>query len=220
MSYHVSRFRAVVLGFAIALLEAGCGGGGGATSATDSVPPPVGQTDALSISGQAAGTAAVGQAYSFQPTTSGADGTLMYSASHLPSWLSINTSTGLLSGTPAAADVGTDSSIIVSVTDGTATKSLPAFSIVVSQVANGSAIVSWTAPTENTDGSQMSNLSSYKILYGRSATSLDQSVAISNPSVTQYQIDNLTSGTWYFAVVSVNATGAQSAPSNVTSTVI
>jgi len=216
-----SRVRALALGLAIAMLSTGCSGGGGASSAAESTaPPPVGQTGALTISGSPPGAAAVGQAYSFQPTTSGADGTLTFSASNLPAWLTINTSTGLLSGTPAAGDVGTDSSILVSVTDGMSKSSLPAFSITVSQIASGSAIVSWTAPTQNTDGSAVANLASYKILYGRSATSLDQSVSISNPSVTQYQIDNLNSGTWYFAVISVNSAGAQSAPSNVTSTVI
>jgi Putative Ig domain len=220
MLYRGSQLRSLALGLAIALLATGCGGGGGTTSTVNSVPPPAGQTSALTIAGQPAGSAVVGQAYSFQPTTSGADGTLTYSAANLPSWLAINTSTGMLTGTPTAGDVGNDSAITVSVTDGTQSASLPAFSIAVAQTASGSAVVSWTAPTENTDGTQIANLASYKILYGRSASSLDQSVSIANPTVTQYQIDNLSPGTWYFAVVSVNSAGSQSAPSNVTSTAI
>src|SRR5579862_7264502 len=109
MLYRGSQLRSLALGLAIALLATGCGGGGGTTSTVNSVPPPVGQTSALTIAGQPSGSAVVGQAYSFQPTTSGADGTLTYSAVNLPSWLAINTSTGLLSGTPAAGDVGNDS---------------------------------------------------------------------------------------------------------------
>ncbi len=155
-------------------------------------------------------------AYSFQPSASDPDGnTLTFSIQNRPAWATFSTSTGRLSGTPALTDVASFANIIISVSDGTASASLPAFSLNVLQSATGSAQVSWTAPTTNTDGSSLSNLASYKVLYGRAANTLDQVTPISNPGLTSYTVGNLSQGTWYFAVVAVNADGVESDASNV-----
>ena len=75
-------------------------------------------------------SATVGTAYSLQLGTSGGvcNPTVTWSvvAGSLPAdgWLTLNTSTGLLSGTPAAADVGTVN-ITVQATDGTSSPQLP-----------------------------------------------------------------------------------------------
>jgi len=42
-------------------------------------------------------------------------------------------------------------------------------------------------------------------------------VSISSTSTTSYELQNLASGTWYFAVTAVTNTGAESAPSTVVS---
>jgi hypothetical protein len=86
------------------------------------------------ISGTPATTATAGTAYDFVPTASDSTGTpLTYGASGLPTWLSINASTGELSGTPQASDVGEDDGITITVTDGYGlSASLAPFSIVVS----------------------------------------------------------------------------------------
>ena len=47
---------------------------------------------------------------------------------------SFDTSTGALTGTPDNDDVGTDSDIVITVSDGDATASLSSFSITVSNV--------------------------------------------------------------------------------------
>jgi hypothetical protein len=57
-------------------------------------------------------------------------------------------------------------------------------------------------------------------MYGTSASALTQTVQISNTSTTSYQIDNLASGTWYFALRSYTAGGVESANSGVASKVI
>ncbi|HKE95386.1 MAG TPA: putative Ig domain-containing protein, partial [Povalibacter sp.] len=150
-----------------------------------------------------------------------ADGdTLTYSATNLPSWATLNSGTGRLSGTPAAGDVGTYANIVISVSDGKATASLPAFSIAVSAIGTGSATLSWVPPTQNTDGTSLTNLASYQIMYGRSASDLTQTITVSNPSVNTYVVENLTTGAWYFAVVAVNTSGTASALSNVASKTI
>ncbi len=54
---------------------------------------------------------------------------LSFSVEALPSWASFDTETGILHGTPSQADVGVYPGITVSVTDGSSTVSLPAFSL-------------------------------------------------------------------------------------------
>lgn len=173
------------------------------------------------ISGTPARSVNAGSAYSFRPTASDPDGnTLTYSIANRPSWATFNTSTGQLSGTPSASQVGTYSNITIRVSDGRATTSLPAFSIAVVDVSNGGATLSWTAPTSNTDGSTLTNLAGYRIAYGTSASALTRTVQVSNPSVTNYTISNLSPGTYYFSVRAYTSNGTESANSNVSSKVV
>ena len=190
------------------LLLQGCGGGSGdaaTAAATGSSSTPTGGP---SISGSPSSAATVGTAYSFQPTASG--GSLTFSATNLPSWAAINAQTGMVSGTPAAGDVGTDANIVISVSNGTASASLTAFSISVSAIAvgTGRATVSWTAPTQNSDGTPLTNLSGYEIVYGQSQGNLSQSVSVTDPTATTYTISNLGGGTWYFGVRATTPTSA------------
>ena len=177
--------------------------------------------DPPTISGAPATTVNANVAYNFQPTAADPDGdALTFSIQNRPSWATFNTSTGRLSGTPTTAQAGGYSNIIISVSDGTASASLPAFSITVAQPTNGSATVSWTAPTQNTDGSALTNLAGFRIVYGASASALNQTVELSNPSLSTYTISGLTSGTWYFAVKAYNTVGGESAQSPTASKTI
>jgi hypothetical protein len=159
----------------------------------------------------------VGTAYVFQPTAADANGdTLAWSIDNRPSWLTLNTATGRLSGTPTAA--GTASNIIIRVSDGAATASLTAFSITTTAGAppvTGSAALSWQSPTQNTDGSPLNNLAGYRIVYGTNPNSLTQTIQIANPTATTYVVEGLTAGTWYFAVRSYTTGGSESANSGV-----
>jgi len=216
------RFAPGVLLIALsAAALSGCGGGDeeSPTSGTAQPPsgPPTGSTNrAPTISGTAPPSVNASSPYSFAPTAADADGdTLAFSIQNKPAWATFNTSTGRLSGTPAPADVGTYSNITISVSDGKTSTSLSAFAIAVVTVSNGRATLSWTAPTENEDGSTLSNLAGYRIVYGTSASALTNTIQITNPSVTTYVVENLAPATWYFAVTAVNSTGAESNYSNV-----
>ncbi len=125
-----------------------------------------------------------------------------------------------MTGTPTAQDVGTYSGIRIAVSDGSASATLAAFSITVADVGTGAATLSWTPPTQNSDGSSLSNLAGYRIVYGRSADALDRSISVTNPSVSSYVVENLSAGTWYFAVSAVNADGVASDATNVASKAI
>jgi hypothetical protein len=162
----------------------------------------------------------VGVAYSFQPSATDADNnTLTFSISGKPAWATFSTTTGLLSGTPGAGDVGTTSNIVISVSDGTVQTSLAAFSVTVVAVATGSATLSWTPPTQNTDGTTLT-LSGYTIYWGTSQNNLSNSVTVNNPGLASYVVTSLTPATWYFAVTARNQSGVESSRSNVASKVV
>lgn len=93
----------------------------------------VNTNDAPEISGTPATSVNEDASYSFTPTVSDVDAgdILIFSISNQPSWASFDTSTGTLSGTPSDADVGTDTRIVITVSDGTAQQSLSAFDIEV-----------------------------------------------------------------------------------------
>jgi Putative Ig domain len=171
---------------------------------------------APSISGAPPQTVAVGNSYAFTPNAADADGErLTFSIQNRPGWATFSTSTGRLSGTPASTDVGTTSGIVISVTDGVASVSLAAFAITVSESRTGSALLTWTPPTLNTNGSALTNLAGYRIYYGNSANKLDRTQAVANPGLASYMIENLPSGPWYFVVHAYNSAGAESPASNI-----
>jgi len=171
---------------------------------------------APTISGTPLTSVMVSTSYSFTPSASDPDGnTLTFRIDNKPAWASFNTTTGQLSGRPGAGDVGSTADIVISVSDGTASASLPKFTLAVLQAATGTATVSWTAPTTNTDGSALTDLASFRVVYGRSSTDLSQSASVNNPSVTSYTVNNLATGQWFFAVYARNSAGMESAISNV-----
>jgi hypothetical protein len=102
---------------------------------------------------------------------------------------------------------------VISVSDGKSSAALPAFSIVVTGTQLGSATLSWQPPTQNTDGSPLTDLAGYFVRYGTAVGSLTQKVQIANPGLTTYVVDGLAPGTWYFQVTAYNKSGVESAPS-------
>ncbi|MES9991234.1 MAG: putative Ig domain-containing protein [Candidatus Thiodiazotropha sp.] len=84
------------------------------------------------ISGSPRTQVAEGDAYSFTPSASDVDGdSLSFSIMNKPSWANFSKSSGKLSGTPGYSAAGTTENIQISVSDGSATASLDAFSITV-----------------------------------------------------------------------------------------
>lgn len=95
------------------------------------------------ISGAPSTTATAESYFAFAPTASDPDGnSLSFSIQNKPAWASFNAATGLLSGTPATTDTGTYPNIMIAVTDGALSASLPAFTITV-----GAAQAGGTGPT-------------------------------------------------------------------------
>lgn len=176
---------------------------------------------APAISGTPSTSVMQGTPYAFQPTASDADGDpLTFSISNAPSWATFSAATGRLQGTPTAGNVGTFSNIVITVNDGKTTASLPAFSITVVAVTNGSATLTWTPPTTNTNGSALTNLTGYRVYWGPAVGNYTQSVSVNNPGLSTYVVGSLVPGTYYFAVAAVNSLGGESAKSSVASKTI
>jgi hypothetical protein len=211
----------IAVGSAAALTA--CNGSGDSTAAaaassSSGASGAVLSNAAPTIKGTAITTATVGTAYSFQPNAS--DPThqpITFSIANKPAWAAFNAATGQLSGTPTASDVGTYAGILISATDGKNLVSLPAFAINVSSaVASGSGSVnlSWVAPTENSDGTPLTDLKGYKIHYGTQSQAYTDEIAVDNPTVTTYLVSSLPAGQYFFAVTAYNATGQESSPSD------
>lgn len=167
---------------------------------------------APSISGTPPSSVVAGQLYSFQPTASDPNGDpLTFSIQNKPAWATFSATTGKLSGTPTAAQVGSYGNIVISASDGTTSRSLPAFAIAVTQTANGSVTLSWQPPTKNTDGTPLTNLAGYRVYYGLAAGQYTQTVSLPNPGLSSVVIEGLSPTRWYFAIKAYNGSGVESA---------
>jgi len=63
-------------------------------------------------------------------------------------------------------------------------------------------------------------LAGYNVRYGIDPDHLTQVIKVTNPGLTAYVVDNLSPGTWYFAITSYVSDGTESAHSAVISTKI
>jgi hypothetical protein len=164
------------------------------------------------ISGSPPGAIAEGQAYSFGPTASDPDGDgLVFSITKRPAWASFDTQTGRLYGRPGAGAVGTYSGVRIRVSDGLASVALPAFSIAVTQSADGGVTISWNSPTTREDGSPLVNLAGFRIRYGSATGNYPNTIMLNNPGLTSSRVENLAPGRWYFVIAAFDSSGSFSA---------
>jgi hypothetical protein len=212
---------------AVTLLAAGCNNDVqvspvSATATASTVPSSSSPAPAsVQLSGTPAASVTVGTAYKFQPTVS-AGGTVTFSVHGQPTWMAFDSATGALTGTPTAGVEGSTGQITITGSNGTSSASIGPFVVQVSAPAatSGSAALSWIAPTENTDGSPITDLAGYHIYYGTSADALTTTVTVNGGSSTTYTVSGLSPGTYYFSVVAYNAEGVDSADSNLESKTI
>src|SRR5687768_7850633 len=158
------------------VVTSGCGGGGGGGSSASAGSSDASGNAAPTISGSPATQAAVGANYSVTPHAKDNDGDqLAFSIQNKPTWAQFNTATGALTGTPSAE--ATFANIVITVSDGKTSASLPAFSIVVAAAGTGGSdtgtgsseaptpvasgpnvALSWNVPTQTIDGQTLQNL--------------------------------------------------------------
>lgn len=92
--------------------------------------------DAPVLTGEPAATVYTGQRYRFAPVATDANGDkLTFSMNKVPTWATFSKTTGVLTGIPTDADIGSISNLVISVSDGNKKTSLPAFGISISNPA-------------------------------------------------------------------------------------
>lgn len=230
------KLHAAVLVSVMGIALAACGGGSGTSSnsappssvsppgstpsptptpPSDPVTPPSAPVEttngAPTIAGVPTGTILAGATYGFTPAATDPDGdTLTFSIANKPAWATFSVATGTLSG---SAQAGVYPGIVISVSDGTATRSLPAFSVTVSTPVSGMASLTWTAPTQFTDGSPLTadKLIGYRVYRGATAASLSPYHDIDGADVTSYVARDLAAGDHCFAVTAVTVSNVESA---------
>ena len=217
---NVTRLAAVAASIGAMASLSGCLSGGGSSGLSNGSDPD-GSNKPPSISGIAPDSVVVGDAYTFNPSASDADGdTLTFSVQNLPGWASFDTSSGEITGIPGAGTEGEYTGIRIVVSDGTDSVMMDPFSIEVVQVGLGSVVLSWDAPTQNTDGSQLTDLAAFNIYYGGIPGNYPNQIRIENPTVTTYVVDNLVPDTYYFVATAENEDGLESAYSDVAEKVV
>jgi hypothetical protein len=184
----------------MAVLLAGCGGDEGEDAATG-----------LQISGTPSTQAAVDKPYTFVPGAQDPDGgTLKFEIANRPSWLNFDPVTGTLQGTPTAANVGVYRGITIQVTDGSSFSTLPPFDISVVAAGTQSVTLSWLPPTQNEDGSPLTDLAGYRIRYGSASGSYTTTVSVANPGLATYVVEGLAPSKYFFVIASYNKSGVES----------
>ena len=177
------------------------------------------------ISGTPSRTARVGAKYSFKPRTFDADRhRVWFLIVNKPVWATFDRRTGRLSGTPRAFHAGrVTRGVRIAVTDGYLKTWLPGYSLQVTGPpagTAGSARLSWSAPTRNTDGSRLTNLRGYVIEYGTRRDQLNGRLDVRGEAVTSAVVEDLAPATWYFGVRAVSTAGIESRLSEVVSKTI
>ncbi|MEM7277133.1 MAG: putative Ig domain-containing protein [Pseudomonadota bacterium] len=207
----ISLIKSLTL-IGIGVLISACGSGVNVTGNKPGVvPPPPTGNNAPTIGGTPATAVSSGSVYTFRPNASDADGdTLSFSIEGQPSWASFDTNSGELTGQPDTGDVGSYANIRISVSDGNETAATPFFSIDVVTTALNAALVQWQAPTTNSDGSALTDLSGFKVYAlaesSRSVTIID----VDSPGVAEFRVEGLGNDTYFFSVTAYNSAGIES----------
>ena len=163
-------------------------------------------------------TGIFGRAVSLAIAASDADGdALTYSASNLPAGLSIDASTGVISGAPTAAGTKT---VTVTVADYAASASTT-FSFVISAdtsppskptglnstLVSGKPRLAWSASTDNV------GVTGY-IIYRSTSKNMSGETEVGRSTTTTFTDTSATRRTWYYAVRAYDAAGNVSSRSN------
>ena len=181
--------------------------GGPTTGGSTSTAP-------LSITGAPNRQVIANQWYSFRPVANNTNGTTpRFGISNQPRWSIFNSATGEVMGTPSSGDIGVYHGVTVTVTAGTQMRAM-SFDVEVVQVGTNSIMISWLAPTENEDGTPLTNLAGYRIRYGPQSGNYTSMVNITNPGLASYVINGLAGGTYYLVLSAVNTSGGESTNSN------
>ncbi|KAA3626088.1 MAG: fibronectin type III domain-containing protein [Proteobacteria bacterium] len=184
-----------------------CSGPGGSNSSSRTVTVAAAPTVTLSAN----------------PTSvqSGGSSTLTWSSSNATSCSASGAWSGG-KGTSGNETIGslTSDSTFTLVCTGTGGSTTRSTTVTIVVNSSRSVEVTWDPPTTRADGSPLTNLDGYKIHYGTASGSYTQTITVDNASITSYTVDNLTNGTYYFAVTAYDTDAMESGYSMEVSTTL
>jgi hypothetical protein len=180
----------------------------------------------MTISGTPPATATVGKEYYFVPVVHNAiQAQLQFAYISRPAWSSDYRGSGAIIGTPTAP--GVYPNIQIQAWDGEHFAVTAPFTITVLAAGTtapppsaAAATVIWSKPTQNADGTPLTNLAGYIVRYGTQVEALTEQIPVPSPDTTRLEIDDLPSGTWYFEVAAVNTADTESEFSSAASDAI
>lgn len=74
----------------------------------------------------------------------------------------------------------------------------------------GTVWVRWVAPSTNVDGTPLTDLAGFEVLYGTEPGVYSQTFTLNDPSATEHHIRDLPAGTHYVAVIAFDTSGNKS----------
>jgi hypothetical protein len=117
-----------------------------------SLQPPAPVNQPPSISGTPMGILTEGDSYTFTPIANDPEGdNLVFSITNKPIWATFDSNSGRLSGTAGVGTAGVYGNILISVSDGALSDTLPAFAVTVNQLIVGSAPTLISAEISNSN---------------------------------------------------------------------
>lgn len=192
----------------LAAVLTACTGGSGQTTA-DAEPAPAATTDPAP-----AETAAVDPSVTFSATDTMVDA----GATTTLTWQSEGTDSCSASGgwsgeRPTSGSEAT--AAIAESTTFTLTCSGPQGNAMamIEVAATGELSISWQPPTENVDGSPLTDLGGYTIYYGEDSGDYTQQARVEDPYATDFRV-TLEQGEYYVAMTALDLEGNESALSN------
>lgn len=201
---------------------AACGGGSGAeaTGGSAALPPPAASAPTPAPAPPAPTRERVsvlaGAAFEYvPPALASGDTEATFTIANGPAWAEFDASTGALSGTPAAGDVGRYANVTIT-RNGVAA----AFDLDVVASATGVARLAWEPSLVRKDGTPFEDVVGYRVYYGRSPQQLTQAIEVDDAGVREAEVVDLPPGTWYFVATAVDSLGAESDVSPVVSKTI
>ncbi len=193
----------------VALALSGCGGGGGGDTSSSSItqptpPPTPGATPNVQLSASPPGVAP------------GDSTTLNWSSTNADTCTASGVWSGgkALSGSENTGAINQDQTYQL-----TCTGSGSASAMAMTTVTVRTASLTWDAPTQNVDGSPLTDPAGYRVYWGNAPRTYGVPAAVSDPSVTSHVIA-LSPDVYYFAVTALDVDGNESAFSNEVSKAI
>jgi hypothetical protein len=173
-----------------------CTGAGGSASASTQVtvvPPPTVALSSASAEVNAGGSTTLTWSSKYADTCQASGG-----------WSGVKSVTG--SELVGPIDGATTFSLSCSGTGGNAVQ-------MVSVSALGEISISWVAPTENVDGSALTDLDSYRIYVGDQSRSYDNTIEVTDATATSHTF-TAASGDYYITMTALDRDGNESAYAN------